>query len=61
MSTHLHQYIAACRLEDDLRAAAAHRALPREARAKTALAPIARLRRLQRALSEGSSRLRHVG
>jgi hypothetical protein len=31
MSTHLHQYVAACRLEDDLRAAAAHRAAPREA------------------------------
>jgi hypothetical protein len=35
--------------------------LPREARAKSARAPIARLRRLQRALSEGSSRPRHVG
>ena len=61
MSTHLHQYVAACRLEDDLRAAAAYRALPREPRAGTTRAPIARLRRLQRALSEGASRVRHAG
>jgi hypothetical protein len=58
MSTHLHQYVAACRLEDDLQAAAAHRAAPRVPRAKTAPAPIARL--VQRARRAGSSRLRPI-
>jgi hypothetical protein len=59
MSTHLNQYVAACRLEDDLRAAAAR--IPRDPRARTAPAPIARVRRFLGAVSEGSSRLRHVG
>jgi hypothetical protein len=59
MSTHLNQYVAACRLEDDLRAAAAAR-VPRDPRARTAPAPIARVRRFLGAVSEGSSRLRHV-
>jgi hypothetical protein len=45
MSTHLSQYIADCRLQDDLRAAALARAVPREPRPKTAPARLPRLRR----------------
>jgi hypothetical protein len=53
MSTHLSQYVAACRLEDDLRAAAAARTVPRRAARKPSPARVARLRRLRR--------VRHVG
>ena len=45
MSTHLHQYIGACRLQDDLRAAALARAVPREPSPTTAPARFPRLRR----------------
>ncbi len=45
MSTHLSQYIADCRLQDDLRAAAAARAVPREPSRKLAPARLPRLRR----------------
>ena len=45
MSTHLHQYIASCRLQDDLRAAALARAVPRDPSPTTAPARLPRLRR----------------
>jgi hypothetical protein len=61
MSTHLSQYVAACRLEDDLRAAAAARTVPRRAPRKPLAARFSRLRRFHRPAGEGSSRVRHVG
>jgi hypothetical protein len=48
MSTHLNQYVAACRLEDDLRAAAAARAVPRRNRRKSSPAGSHRFPRIPR-------------
>ena len=59
MSTHLSQYVAACRLEDDLRAAAAARTLPRRVPRKPPAVRFSLLRGFHR--PAGSGRFRHVG